>query len=121
MRACELNQRSSQGAKLRTVVSKNLNRRRKRRLGKRNKNPDISSQLWRAPATIASGTITTANAPYAIVGPSTFTFQQPNPVGAVGQARWIGDINQDGLDDVCWASPFDNAGDGSFEVLWDAR
>ena len=40
--ACALNQRSSQGAKLRTVVSKNLNRRRKRRLGKPNKNPDIS-------------------------------------------------------------------------------
>jgi len=71
--------------------------------------------------TIASGAITTANAPYAIVAPSTFLFQQPNPAGAVGQARWIGDINQDGLEDLCWASPFDNAGDGSFEVLWDAR
>ena len=73
--------------------------------------------------TIASGAITTASAPYAIVAPSTFAFQQQNPVGAVGQARWIGDINQDGLDDLCWASPFDNAnaGDGSFEVLWDAR
>jgi len=71
--------------------------------------------------TIASGAITTANAPYAITGPSAFTFQQQNPVGAVGQARWIGDVNQDGLDDVCWASPFDNGGDGSFEVLWDAR
>jgi len=41
-RACALIQRSSQGAKLRTVVSKNLNRRRKRRLGKPHKNPDIS-------------------------------------------------------------------------------
>src|SRR5262245_18150000 len=33
-RADVVNQRSSQGAKLRTVVSKNLNRRRKRRLGR---------------------------------------------------------------------------------------
>ena len=26
-----------------------------------------------------------------------------------------------GLDDLCWASPFDNNRDGGFEVLWDAR
>jgi len=53
-RARGLKQRHSQGAKLHTVVSKNLNRRRKRRLGKPNKNPDISAELWRRSRPIAS-------------------------------------------------------------------
>lgn len=71
--------------------------------------------------TIPSGTISTAFVPYSIVAPSTFKFSRQSPQGFGGQARWIGDINHDGLDDVCWASPFDNSGDGSFEVLWDTR
>jgi len=71
--------------------------------------------------TIPRGATTTASAPYSIAAPATFKFGRQSPQGFGGQARWIGDINQDGLDDVCWASPFDNSGDGSFEVLWDAR
>jgi hypothetical protein len=69
---------------------------------------------------IGSGAITTASAPYVLTAPGTFRFQRQSPQGVGGQARWVGDINGDGLGDVCWASPFDNAGDGSFEVLWDA-
>jgi hypothetical protein len=38
------------------VVSKNLNRRRKRRLGKPNKNPDISASLWPASGALQAGT-----------------------------------------------------------------
>ena len=59
--------------------------------------------------------------PYAIPAPGALRFGRQFPQGFAGQARWIGDINRDGLDDVAWASPFDNGGDGSFEVLWDAR
>jgi hypothetical protein len=69
--------------------------------------------------TIGTGPITSATASYMITAPSTLTFSPELPQGFGGQARWIGDINGDGLDDVCWASPFDNGGDGSFEVLWD--
>lgn len=70
---------------------------------------------------IGSATITTASAQYLVTAPSTIKFQRQSPQGFGGQARWLGDINGDGLDDLCWASPFDSAGDGSFEVLWDAR
>lgn len=72
-------------------------------------------------AAIPTGATTTATAQYAIAAPGTLRFQHQVPQGFGGQARWIGDVNRDGLDDVCWASPFDNNGDGSFEVLWDAR
>ena len=68
---------------------------------------------------IPPGATTTTSAPLRIAAPSTIRFQRQSPQGFGGQARWIGDINQDGLDDLCWASPFDNHGDGSFEVLWD--
>lgn len=70
---------------------------------------------------IGRGAISTSTARYTVTAPATMKFQPEMPQGFGGQARWIGDINHDGLDDVCWASPFDNAGDGSFEVLWDSR
>ncbi|MEO7733790.1 MAG: hypothetical protein ABIY55_22690, partial [Kofleriaceae bacterium] len=68
---------------------------------------------------IPSGATSTASAQTRIAAPSTIRFQRQSPQGFGGQARWIGDVNHDGLDDLCWASPFDNRGDGSFEVLWD--
>jgi hypothetical protein len=70
---------------------------------------------------IPRGAITTASAPHRLTAPGTLTFPRQTPQGFAGQARWIGDVNHDGLDDLCWAAPFGNAGDGSFEVLWDAR
>src|SRR5204862_2875862 len=41
-----LNQRSSEDAKVRIMISKNLNRRRKRRPGRSKRIPDISLRLW---------------------------------------------------------------------------
>jgi hypothetical protein len=70
---------------------------------------------------IPRGAVTTATAQLAMSAPRTFTFVRQRPQGVAGQAQWIGDINGDGLDDLCWASPFDNNRDGGFEVLWDAR
>jgi hypothetical protein len=70
---------------------------------------------------IPRGATTTASAQHRLTAPATLTFQRQTPQGFAGQARWIGDVNHDGLDDMCWTSPFGNAGDGSFEVLWDAR
>jgi hypothetical protein len=40
-----LNQRSSEDAKVRIMISKNLNRRRKRRPGRSKKIPDISVEI----------------------------------------------------------------------------
>ena len=67
------------------------------------------------------GTTTLASAPYVVPGPGQFLLTQQRPQGPAGAASWVGDINGDGLEDLCWASPFDNTngGDGGFEVLWD--
>src|SRR6266511_4049446 len=57
-----LNQRSSEDAKVRIQVSKNLYRRRRRGLGRSKKIPDISRGLWLAAFAIASGHADTATA-----------------------------------------------------------
>jgi hypothetical protein len=67
--------------------------------------------------TIPLGVSTTASSGYAATGPSTFLLSHQNPEGPAAQARWVGDVDGDGLDDLCWSSPYDNNQDGSFEVL----
>ena len=68
-----------------------------------------------------AGTTTLASAAYVVPGPGQFGLTSQRPQGPAGAASWVGDINGDGLDDLCWSSPFDNTngGDGGFEVLWD--
>jgi hypothetical protein len=70
---------------------------------------------------IPTGPAAVDTAALALVGPAQFQLTPQRPQGAAGVARWIGDLNGDGLADLCWASPFDNTngGDGGFEVLWD--
>jgi hypothetical protein len=68
---------------------------------------------------IPAGSTTVASASHALTGPPTFTMIQPSGNGPAAQAAWVGDTNNDGLDDVCWSSPNGNSRDGSFEVLWD--
>jgi hypothetical protein len=50
-----LNKRIRKDARVRIMVSKNLNRRRKRRLGRSKKIPDISPEIMPPSAVIASG------------------------------------------------------------------
>src|SRR6185436_9420414 len=71
--------------------------------------------------TLPLGTTTVATAGTAIVGPAVFGFNFARPQGPAGQGRWVGDLNGDGLDDICWSSPYDNATglDGAFAVLTD--
>ena len=71
--------------------------------------------------TLPLGTTTIATAGTSIAGPSVFGFNSARPQGPAGQALWAGDLNGDGLDDVCWASPYDNSTmlDGAFAVLLD--
>jgi hypothetical protein len=71
--------------------------------------------------TLPRGLTSVATAGTKIRGPSTFQLSSARPQGPAGQGLWAGDLNGDGLDDVCWASPYDNATmlDGSFAVLLD--
>ncbi|MGE0550284.1 MAG: integrin alpha [Kofleriaceae bacterium] len=68
---------------------------------------------------IPLGSASTLSAQMTIVAPSPMGFARPISQGGSSQAVVVGDLDGDGLDDVCWASPFDNAGDGSFEILAD--
>ncbi len=71
--------------------------------------------------TLPLGVTTPATAAASIIGPSVFGFSSARPHGPAGVARWTGDLNGDGLDDLCWSSPYDNATglDGAFAVLLD--
>ncbi|HSK00343.1 MAG TPA: FG-GAP repeat protein, partial [Kofleriaceae bacterium] len=71
--------------------------------------------------TLPLGATTPSTAAASIIGPSVFSFSAARPHGPAGQARWVGDLNGDGLDDLCWSSPYDNATglDGAFAVLFD--
>lgn len=71
--------------------------------------------------TLPLGATTPATAAASIVGPSVFGFNYARPHGPAGVARWAGDLNGDGLDDLCFSSPYDNATglDGAFAVLLD--
>ena len=68
---------------------------------------------------VPTGSSSEASADYVVLGPASFALATPGAGGPPAQARWIGDVNRDGLADVCWASPADSGGDGGFEVLWD--
>ena len=68
---------------------------------------------------IPIGTTTAASAAFTITAPTTFKLTRQMPQGIAGRASWVGDLTGDGLDDICWTSPFDNNGDGSFETLTD--
>jgi len=69
---------------------------------------------------IPRGTGTVATAGYVVTAPTGGLLTVPMVPGAAGQGVWL-DANGDGLEDVCWAMPNDNARDGLFEVLWDDR
>ncbi len=69
---------------------------------------------------IPTGTVSNSTASATVNGPASFGFAATTG-GTAAVASWVGDLNHDGLDDVCWASPNDNGRDGSFEVLWDDR
>lgn len=72
--------------------------------------------LWYS-ASLPAGTTTTTSASFVFNAPSTFKIGQINRPGALGIARWVGDLDDDGLEDICWASRIDLTDDGSFEVF----
>jgi hypothetical protein len=72
---------------------------------------------------IPKGKTSIASAGASIAGPAVFAHSSARPRGPAGQGRWIGDLNGDGLDDICWASPYDSVNnfDGAFVVLFDGQ
>jgi hypothetical protein len=68
---------------------------------------------------IPPGDVTTATAQHVISGPSTFNGAAPGFGGTLHAILWAGDVNGDGLADVCWGDFTGNGGDGSFQVFWD--
>ncbi|MGE0868670.1 MAG: integrin alpha [Kofleriaceae bacterium] len=68
---------------------------------------------------IPLGSASTTSAQMTLVAPAPMGFARAISQGGTSQAVVVGDLDNDGLEDVCWASPFDNAGDGSFEILAD--
>jgi hypothetical protein len=68
---------------------------------------------------IPTGNVTSDTAGHVITGPSTFTGVAPGFGGTMHAITWAGDVNGDGLDDICWGDGTGNGGAGSFQVLWD--
>ena len=54
-----------------------------------------------------------------ITGPASFAAAVPGIGGSPITAIWAGDVNADGLDDVCWADWTSAGQDGGFQLLWD--
>ena len=73
--------------------------------------------VWFGP--IAPGTQAPAAPDHVIVGPASFLGTLPTNGGSAMTAIWAGDVNADGLDDVCWADWTSNGQDGAFQLLWD--
>ncbi|MCB9559537.1 MAG: VCBS repeat-containing protein [Kofleriaceae bacterium] len=68
---------------------------------------------------IPTGTVTTATAGHVISGPSEFNGNLPSNGASNVTAIWAGDVNADGLADVCWGDATGNGLDGSVQILWD--
>jgi hypothetical protein len=68
---------------------------------------------------IPVGTVTSDTAQHVIEGPATFDGGITGFGGTSQAAIWAGDVNGDGLPDICWGDATGNGRDGSFVVLWD--
>jgi hypothetical protein len=56
---------------------------------------------------------------HVITGPATFQSAIPGNGGSPITAIWSGDVNADGLGDICWADWTSATRDGGLQVLWD--
>jgi hypothetical protein len=77
---------------------------------------NVSLFVWYG-GLLPSGSTTTASAQHRIIGPaefqSTYTYSQDPALLAV----WAGDVDGDGLEDLCWADNTALADIGTFELL----
>ncbi|HUQ08362.1 MAG TPA: integrin alpha [Kofleriaceae bacterium] len=76
----------------------------------------VQLQIWFGP--LAAGLESPATPDHAFDGPASFL-----GFAALGAspitASWVGDVNGDGLDDICWSDWRSNGLDGGMQVVWD--
>jgi len=73
--------------------------------------------VWFGP--LPTGLLVSPTPDRVIPGPASFLGTRPGIGGSAISAIWAGDVNGDGLDDICWADWTSNAGDGGLQILWD--
>ncbi len=76
----------------------------------------VLGYLWFG-GTLPAGATTVSSAGFSFAAPSAFRIGFTNPAGALGTAAWVGDLDGDGVPDVCWGTPITNGDDGTFEVF----
>jgi hypothetical protein len=79
---------------------------------------DVSLFVWYG-GSIPSGSATTASANHIVDSPAVFNGVVLPSGGTPITAIWAGDVNGDGLEDICWADHGASSRDGAFELLWD--
>lgn len=74
-------------------------------------------QVWFGP--LSPGREVPAAPDHAIDGPASFQGNLPTNGGSPITAIWSGDVNGDGLEDICWGDWISAGQDGGMQVLWD--
>jgi hypothetical protein len=87
-------------------------------VGNQGNTPNVTMFIWYG-GNIPSGSTTTASADHIITAPAEFNAILPPSGGTAMTAIWAGDVNGDGLEDICWADHVASNRDGAFELLWD--
>jgi hypothetical protein len=72
--------------------------------------------VWFGP--LAPGVQAPAAPDLVITGPASFAANPPSNNSPAMSGAWV-DVNNDGLDDICWADWTSNGLDGGLQVLWD--
>ncbi|GAB4527567.1 MAG: hypothetical protein Tsb0020_45030 [Haliangiales bacterium] len=71
---------------------------------------------------IPTGSVFSTSADHVIPAPDVFEAKaRGDSDGTPIAASWVGDVNGDGLEDICWADYSANSLDGAFELLYDDR
>ncbi len=73
--------------------------------------------VWFGP--IGAGVQTPPAPNHVITGPATFQSAIPGNGGSPIKAIWAGDVNGDGLGDICWGDWTSASLDGGIQILWD--
>jgi hypothetical protein len=68
---------------------------------------------------IPIGAASSASAQHVITGPSELTGGVPGVGGTMHALTWAGDVNGDGLQDICFGDGTGNTGNGAAQVFWD--
>jgi hypothetical protein len=87
-------------------------------VGNQGNTPNVTMFIWYG-GNIPIGSATTASADHIITAPVEFDAILPPSGGTAMTAIWAGDVNGDGLEDICWADHVAGGRDGAFELLWD--